>query len=131
MMEDAGGHEERRRLFDHPRAAGGEGPSDRRRRRRRVRHPRLHRRFRRKDRKQLGSFYTIPAPGEPGSDTWDDIRKTATAYCDPEAWKHGAGSAWVTGSYDPSLNLIYWGIGNVGPDYNGDQRPGDNLYTAP
>jgi alcohol dehydrogenase (cytochrome c) len=37
---------------------------------------------------------------------------------------------WVTGSYDPALNLTYWGIGNVGPDYNGSQRPGDNLYTA-
>ena len=79
--------------------------------------------------KQLWKFYTIPAPGEPGSETWGNC-KTATAYCDPDAWKHGAGSAWVTGSYDPSLNLIYWGIGNVGPDYNGDQRPGDNLYTC-
>jgi len=79
--------------------------------------------------KQRWKFYTIPAPGEPGSETWGNC-KTATAYCDPEAWKHGAGSAWVTGSFDPSLNLIYWGIGNVGPDYNGDQRPGDNLYTC-
>jgi alcohol dehydrogenase (cytochrome c) len=79
--------------------------------------------------KQRWKFYTIPAPGEPGSETWGNC-KTASAYCDPEAWKHGAGSAWVTGSFDPSLNLIYWGIGNVGPDYNGDQRPGDNLYTC-
>jgi alcohol dehydrogenase (cytochrome c) len=79
--------------------------------------------------KQLWKFYTIPAPGEPGSETWGNC-KAATAYCDPDAWKHGAGSAWVTGSFDPSLNLIYWGIGNVGPDYNGDQRPGDNLYTC-
>ena len=79
--------------------------------------------------RQRWKFYTIPAPGEPGSETWGNC-KTATAYCDPEAWKHGAGSAWVTGSFDPSLNLIYWGIGNVGPDYNGDQRPGDNLYTC-
>jgi len=79
--------------------------------------------------KQRWKFYTIPAPGEPGSETWGNC-KAATAYCDPEAWKHGAGSAWVTGSFDPSLNLIYWGIGNVGPDYNGDQRPGDNLYTC-
>jgi alcohol dehydrogenase (cytochrome c) len=78
---------------------------------------------------QRWKFYTIPAPGEPGSETWGNC-KAATAYCDPEAWKHGAGSAWVTGSFDPSLNLIYWGIGNVGPDYNGDQRPGDNLYTC-
>jgi alcohol dehydrogenase (cytochrome c) len=79
--------------------------------------------------KQRWKFYTIPAPGEPGSETWGNC-KAATAYCDPDAWKHGAGSAWVTGSFDPSLNLIYWGIGNVGPDYNGDQRPGDNLYTC-
>jgi alcohol dehydrogenase (cytochrome c) len=79
--------------------------------------------------KQRWKFYTIPAPGEPGSETWGNC-KAATAYCDPEAWKHGSGSAWVTGSFDPSLNLIYWGIGNVGPDYNGDQRPGDNLYTC-
>jgi alcohol dehydrogenase (cytochrome c) len=79
--------------------------------------------------KQRWKFYTIPAPGEPGSETWCNC-KAANAYCDPEAWKHGSGSAWVTGSFDPSLNMIYWGIGNVGPDYNGDQRPGDNLYTC-
>ena len=54
---------------------------------------------------------------------------TPESYCDPEAWKHGGGSIWVTGSYDPQLNLTYWGVGNVGPDYNGAQRPGDNLYT--
>ncbi len=57
-------------------------------------------------------------------------RPTAPAYCDPEAWKHGGGSVWVTGSYDPDLNLTYWGTGNVGPDYSHEQRPGDNLYTA-
>ena len=51
------------------------------------------------------------------------------SFCDPEAWKHGGGSIWLTGSYDPQLNLTYWGVGNVGPDYNGAQRPGDNLYT--
>jgi alcohol dehydrogenase (cytochrome c) len=50
-------------------------------------------------------------------------------YCDPEAWKHGGGSIWLTGSYDPELNLTYWGVGNAGPDWNADQRPGDNLYT--
>jgi alcohol dehydrogenase (cytochrome c) len=63
-------------------------------------------------------FYTIPGPGEPGHETW---RETD--------WEHGGGSAWVTGSYDPSLNLVYWGIGNPGPDWNAAQRPGDNLYT--
>jgi alcohol dehydrogenase (cytochrome c) len=63
-------------------------------------------------------FYTIPALGEPGNETWR-----------PTDWEHGGGSAWVTGSYDPELNLIYWGIGNPGPDWNAAQRPGDNLYT--
>ena len=64
-------------------------------------------------------FWTIPAPGEPGHETW----KT-------DAWKTGGGSTWVTGSYDPDLNLIYWGIGNPSPDWNPDSRPGDNLYTC-
>jgi alcohol dehydrogenase (cytochrome c) len=63
--------------------------------------------------------YTIPAPGEPGAETWS---KT-------DSWKTGGGSTWTTGSYDPELNLLYWGVGNPGPDYNGDVRPGDNLYT--
>jgi len=79
--------------------------------------------------KEAWRFYTIPAPGEPGSETWEACPKAATAFCDPEAWKHGGGSIWMTGSYDPQLNLTYWGVGNVGPDYNGAQRPGDNLYT--
>jgi alcohol dehydrogenase (cytochrome c) len=67
-------------------------------------------------------FYTIPAPGEPGHETWKG---------DPtdQAWLHGGGSVWMTGSYDPSLNLTYWGIGNPGPDFNADKREGDNLYT--
>jgi alcohol dehydrogenase (cytochrome c) len=64
-------------------------------------------------------FWTIPGPGEPGHDTW-------TA----ESWQHGAGATWLTGSYDPELDLLYWGIGNPGPDWNGDVRPGDNLYTC-
>ena len=75
-------------------------------------------------------FYTIPGAGEPGGDTWKPCPpKTADAFCDPEAWKHGGGSVWVTGSYDPALNLTYWGVGNAGPDWNNEQRPGDNLYT--
>jgi alcohol dehydrogenase (cytochrome c) len=68
--------------------------------------------------KELWRFYTIPGPGEPGSDSWSG-----------EAWSHGGGSIWVTGSYDPALNLTYWGVGNPGPDWNPAQRPGDNLYT--
>src|SRR5881409_1614514 len=63
-------------------------------------------------------FYTIPGPGEPGHDTWKG-----------DAWEHGGGSVWTTGSYDPDLNLTYWGTGNPGPDWNSDARPGDNLYS--
>lgn len=79
--------------------------------------------------KEVWKFYNIPGPGEPGHETWGNCT-TSTPYCDPDAWKHGAGSVWVTGSYDPQLNLTYWGIGNAGPDYNADQRPGANLYTG-
>jgi alcohol dehydrogenase (cytochrome c) len=70
---------------------------------------------------EVWRFNTIPGPGEPGHETWTDAQKTA--------WKTGGGPAWVTGSYDPALNLLYWGTGNPGPDWNGDPRPGDNLYT--
>jgi alcohol dehydrogenase (cytochrome c) len=80
--------------------------------------------------KEAWRFYTIPAPGEPGSETWQRCPPQTVTACDPDAWKHGGGSIWMTGSYDPQLNLTYWGVGNVGPDYNGAQRPGDNLYTA-
>jgi alcohol dehydrogenase (cytochrome c) len=71
--------------------------------------------------KEVWRFNTIPGPGEPGHETWTDK--------DANAWKTGGGPAWVTGSYDPALNLLYWGTGNPGPDWNGDPRPGDNLYT--
>ena len=64
-------------------------------------------------------LWTIPGPGEPGHETWTG-----------DSWKTGGGPTWVTGSYDPELNLIYWGTGNPGPDWNGDVRPGDNLYTC-
>ena len=63
-------------------------------------------------------FNTIPGAGEKGHDTWAG-----------DSWKNGGGPLWVTGSYDPDLNLTYWGIGNPGPDWNGDKRAGDNLYT--
>jgi alcohol dehydrogenase (cytochrome c) len=69
---------------------------------------------------EVWRFNTIPAPGEPGHETWMD---------DANAWEHGGAPAWVTGSYDPDLNLLYWGTGNPGPDWNGDPRPGDNLYS--
>ena len=68
--------------------------------------------------KEVWRFYTIPGKGEPGNDTWAG-----------DSWQHGGASIWVTGSYDPQLNLTYWGIGNPGPDWNGDVRKGDNLYS--
>jgi alcohol dehydrogenase (cytochrome c) len=69
---------------------------------------------------RIWRFYTIPAPGEPGSETWPD---------DPLTLARGGGGTWMNGSYDPELDLIYWGTGNPNPDYNGDSRPGDNLYS--
>ncbi|HWW88340.1 MAG TPA: PQQ-binding-like beta-propeller repeat protein, partial [Vicinamibacterales bacterium] len=82
--------------------------------------------------KEAWRFYTIPGPGDAGFESWaacpPQAPPTAT-FCDPEAWKHGGGSVWVTGSFDPDLNLTYWGVGNAGPDWNAEQRPGDNLYT--
>ncbi len=68
--------------------------------------------------KELWRTYTIPAPGEPGSETWPQGNQ----------WKTGGGSVWVTGVFDPETNLTFWGTGNGGP-WMGDQRPGDNLYT--
>ena len=74
-------------------------------------------------------FHTIPGPGEPGHETWEPCPPNPETYCDPEAWKHGGAPAWLTGSYDPELNLTYWGVGNPGPDFYREQRPGDNLYS--
>ena len=74
-------------------------------------------------------FHTIPGPGEPGHETWEPCPPNPETYCDPEAWRHGGAAAWLTGSYDPELNLMYWGLGNPGPDFNREQRPGDNLYS--
>lgn len=64
--------------------------------------------------------HTIPAPDEPGGDTWLD---------DHQAYKTGGGSTWITGSYDSELDLIYWGVGNPSPDWDREYRPGDNLYS--
>jgi alcohol dehydrogenase (cytochrome c) len=69
--------------------------------------------------KRLWRRYTVPAPDEPGSETWGG-----------ESWRTGGGSTWLTGSYDPELNLLYWTTGNPAPDWNGDLRPGDNLFTC-
>jgi alcohol dehydrogenase (cytochrome c) len=63
-------------------------------------------------------FYTIPGPGEPGHDTWAG-----------DSWKTGGAGVWVTGAYDPELNLLFYGTGNPGPDYHSGSRPGDNLYS--
>jgi alcohol dehydrogenase (cytochrome c) len=69
--------------------------------------------------KELWRTYTVPAPGEPGSETWPK----------GDQWKTGGGSIWVTANYDPQTNLAFWGTGNGGP-WMGDLRPGDNLYTS-
>jgi alcohol dehydrogenase (cytochrome c) len=68
--------------------------------------------------RQQWKFNTIPGPGEFGHDTWKN-----------DAWRTGGGPTWVTGSYDPSLDLLYWGVGNPAPGLQGDVRPGDNLFT--
>jgi alcohol dehydrogenase (cytochrome c) len=73
-----------------------------------------------KDGKRRWRTYTIPGPGEPGHETWKDSYG---------AWKTGGGTTWVTGSYDPELNVIIWGTANPGPDWDNAYRPGDNLWT--
>ncbi len=69
--------------------------------------------------KEVWRFWTIPARGEKGSETWDG----------PDI-DHGGGPTWLTGSYDPATKTVYWPTGNAGPDFNGDNRKGDNLYTC-
>jgi len=64
-------------------------------------------------------FWTVPAPGDPGSETWSG-----------RAIEHGCASTWLTGTYDPESKLLYWPTGNPCPDYNGDERKGDNLYSS-
>ena len=64
--------------------------------------------------------YAVPKPGEPGSETWGGN----------EAWQRGGGAAWITGSYDPELDTLYWSTANPGPDFDGSVRPGDNLFTS-
>jgi alcohol dehydrogenase (cytochrome c) len=63
-------------------------------------------------------FWTIPAPGELGSDSWPG-----------KLYLHGGGTTWMPGTYDPELNTIYWGTSNPAPDFDGEVRPGDDLYT--
>ena len=68
--------------------------------------------------KEVWRFFTVPAPGEPGGNTWSG-----------DSWKTGGATVWNTGSYDPALNLTYWGTGNAAPDYDPASRLGDNLYS--
>ncbi len=68
--------------------------------------------------RRLWRFDTVPGPGHPGHETWAN-----------DSWKTGGAPAWLTGSYDPQLNLIYWPTGNPAPDMFGESRPGDNLYS--
>jgi alcohol dehydrogenase (cytochrome c) len=68
--------------------------------------------------KRLWRFDTVPGPGQPGSETWAG-----------DSWKTGGAPAWITGTYDPELNLIYWPTGNPSPSNYGRQRSGDNLYS--
>jgi alcohol dehydrogenase (cytochrome c) len=63
-------------------------------------------------------FWTIPGPGEPGSSSWPG-----------DSYLHGGGTTWMPGTFDPKLNTIYWGTSNPSPDFDGDSRPGDDLYT--
>ena len=68
--------------------------------------------------KRAWRLWTVPGPGEPGHETWSG-----------DSWKYGGATTWVTGAYDPDTNLTYWGTGNPGPDFIGDVRAGDNLYS--
>jgi alcohol dehydrogenase (cytochrome c) len=69
---------------------------------------------------QQWKTFVVPAPGEPGSETWKDKNN---------AWQTGGGALYVTGSYDPQNNTTYWGTGNPAPRYDSSNRPGDNLFT--
>jgi alcohol dehydrogenase (cytochrome c) len=69
--------------------------------------------------KRAWRFYTVPGPGEPGSETWA-----------AQSWERGGAPTWLSGSYDPELNTLYWGTGNPNPDFFGDNRKGDNLYSG-
>lgn len=74
--------------------------------------------YRAADGERAWRFHTIPGPGEAGNETWLG-----------DSWRTGGGPTWVTGSFDPDLNLLYWGVGNPAPDFDGSTRLGDNLYT--
>ncbi len=65
-------------------------------------------------------FFVVPAPGEPGSETWPKNN---------DSWKHGGGAIWLVGAFDPELDMIFYATGNAVPQYGGENRPGDNLFT--
>jgi alcohol dehydrogenase (cytochrome c) len=69
--------------------------------------------------KLLWRFWTIPAPGEPGAESWPG-----------DSYLHGGGTTWMPGTYDPELNTLFWGTSNASPDFSGETRPGDDLYTC-
>ncbi|HEU4622348.1 MAG TPA: PQQ-dependent dehydrogenase, methanol/ethanol family [Burkholderiaceae bacterium] len=71
-----------------------------------------------RDGRQLWRFHTVPGPGTPGHESWEG-----------DSWKRGGAPPWATGSYDPELDLVYWGVGGPSPVYQRDLRPGDNLYS--
>jgi alcohol dehydrogenase (cytochrome c) len=75
--------------------------------------------------REVWRFNTVPGPGEAGYETWLDKNGKPS-----DSYLHGGAPIWVTGSYDPETNLTMWGTGNAGPDYNGDNRLGDNLYSS-
>jgi alcohol dehydrogenase (cytochrome c) len=64
-------------------------------------------------------FWTIPGPGEKGNESWPG-----------DTYLHGGGATWMPGTYDPDLNTLFWGTGNPAPDFDGSNRPGDDLYTS-
>jgi quinohemoprotein ethanol dehydrogenase len=71
--------------------------------------------------REVWHFYVVPAPSEPGSETWPKNNN---------AWQHGGGAVWLVGASDPELGLVFYATGNAVPQYSGENRPGDNLYTC-
>src|SRR5262249_7999143 len=116
LAPEGGRHQ--RGLFDDRRASGRRRSGADRRLGRGIRHARVHRR--------MGSGVG-QAPLAHLHDS--KPRRARRRYVEGDTWKLGGGSTWITGSYDPELNAVYWGIGNPGP-FNSAVRPGDNLYTC-
>jgi len=73
-----------------------------------------------RDGRHLWTWYAVPEPGEPGSESWPDN----------DAWQNGGGTVWQTPAVDPELGLLYFYTANAGPDFNGSRRAGDNLFTS-